>query len=262
MRKGLHSSMLRKRYIIWIGLCAIVAPLLVNLYTQYRSLTELQRISPLVREESWERRLNEVASDIQQYYRMRAYHALDVPTSAILPNSRDDDVETSFADAPAEGVTAIPKDRFRWSVWARGMAGETLVRFVRDEVFDFYREVANGSAVNFMDGARLGIEMGTSNLVPDVTVLRPHSSGSIWVDPADVALVVEIESEETRRYDRLLKPAVYAAAGIPAYWRVEAGPVLRVHALVGESYQPLEDADGQVELDSPYPIRVNPAQWR
>jgi signal transduction histidine kinase len=96
--------MLRKRYIIWIGLCAIVAPLLVNLYTQYRSLTELQRISPLVREESWERRLNEVASDIQQYYRMRAYHALDVPTSAILPNSRDDDVETSFADAPAEGV--------------------------------------------------------------------------------------------------------------------------------------------------------------
>ena len=32
---------------------------------------------------------------------------------------------------------------------------------------------------------------------------------------------------ETRRYDRLLKPAVYAAAGIPAYWRVEPGPVLR-----------------------------------
>ncbi|MBB3101317.1 Uma2 family endonuclease [Actinoplanes campanulatus] len=112
--------------------------------------------------------------------------------------------------------------------------------------------------------ARLGIEMGTSNLVPDVTVLRPHSSGSIWVDPADVALVVEIESDETRRYDRLLKPAVYAAAGIPAYWRVEAGPVLRVHALTDESYQAIEDAgtDGQLQLDSPYPIRVNPAQWR
>src|SRR3954471_7631944 len=38
---------------------------------------------------------------------------------------------------------------------------------------------------------RLGIEIGTSNLVPDVTVLRPQSSGAIWLDPADVALVVE-----------------------------------------------------------------------
>ncbi|WP_328478948.1 Uma2 family endonuclease [Actinoplanes sp. NBC_00393] len=112
--------------------------------------------------------------------------------------------------------------------------------------------------------ARLGIEIGTSNLVPDVTVLRPHSSGAIWVDPADVALVVEVEAEETRRYDRLLKPALYAAAGIPAYWRVEAGPVLRVHTLDGAEYR----SDGSVEgaeqrkLDAPYPIRITPASWR
>ena len=96
--------MLRRRYIIWIGLCAIVAPLLVNLYTQYRSLTELQRTSPLVREASWERRLAEVSSDVQQYYRMRAYHALDVPAEAIVPDSFDDAVEEVFKDAPAEGV--------------------------------------------------------------------------------------------------------------------------------------------------------------
>lgn len=112
--------------------------------------------------------------------------------------------------------------------------------------------------------ARLGIEMESSNLVPDVTVLRPHSSGAIWVDPADVALVVEVESAETRRYDRLLKPAVYAAAGIPAYWRVESGPVLRAFTLDGTAYRAALDVepDEQASLDHPYPIRVNPAIWR
>lgn len=112
--------------------------------------------------------------------------------------------------------------------------------------------------------ARLGIELETSNLVPDLTVLRPHSSGAIWVDPADVALVVEVEATETSRYDRLLKPAVYAAAGIASYWRVEAGPVLRAYALDGAAYRPAQDvaADDQAKLDAPYPVRVNPASWR
>lgn len=60
-------------------------------------------------------------------------------------------------NAPKKGQTRIPKDRFRWSVWARGLSGEALVRFVQDEVFDFFEDVANGSATNFMRGARLNI---------------------------------------------------------------------------------------------------------
>jgi hypothetical protein len=102
--------------------------------------------------------------------------------------------------------------------------------------------------------ARIGIDFGTSNLVPDVTVLRPHSSGAIWVNPAD----------ETRRYDRLLKPAVYAAADIPAYWRVEAGPVLRAFTLAEAAYRPVRDVqtEEQAKLNSPYPVRVAPATWR
>jgi type I restriction enzyme R subunit len=49
-------------------------------------------------------------------------------------------------------------DRFRWSQWARALSGEKLARFVRDEVFPFYTEVAEHGAVNFMDGARLVID--------------------------------------------------------------------------------------------------------
>ncbi|WP_229073150.1 Uma2 family endonuclease [Actinoplanes sp. DH11] len=111
---------------------------------------------------------------------------------------------------------------------------------------------------------RSGVAAGESNLVPDVTVLRPRSGGRSWADPADVALVVEVESAETRQYDRLLKPAVYAAAGIPGFWRVEPGPVLRTFTRDGAGYRALDSVEGaeQIRLDAPYPMRVCPAQWR
>jgi len=73
-----------------------------------------------------------------------------------------------------KGDTAIPAERLRWSLWARGLSGENLVRFVRDEVFPFFADVAADSAVNFMDGARLGIDDPAvlSKLVTDVDGLR------------------------------------------------------------------------------------------
>ena len=64
-------------------------------------------------------------------------------------------------NALEKGETTIPKERFRWSVWAKGLSGEPLVRFVRDEVFPFFTEVAGNGAVNFMHGARLGIDEPT-----------------------------------------------------------------------------------------------------
>ena len=64
-------------------------------------------------------------------------------------------------NAPSKTEAAIPRERLRWSVWARGMSGASLVTFVRDEVFPFYAEVAEQSAVNFMDGARLVIDEPT-----------------------------------------------------------------------------------------------------
>jgi type I restriction enzyme M protein len=53
----------------------------------------------------------------------------------------------------------IGRSDLRWSLWATGLSGENLVRFVRDEVFPFFTEVAADSAsVNFMHGARLVID--------------------------------------------------------------------------------------------------------
>lgn len=63
-------------------------------------------------------------------------------------------------NSPDKKLT-IPAEYLRWSVWAKGMTGESLVRFVRDEVFPFYTSIADKSAMNFMDGARLGIDEPT-----------------------------------------------------------------------------------------------------
>ena len=64
-------------------------------------------------------------------------------------------------NAPEANATTISKARFKWSVWAKGLSGEPLVRFVRDEVFPFFTEIAERSAFNFMNGARLSIDEPT-----------------------------------------------------------------------------------------------------
>jgi type I restriction enzyme M protein len=63
-------------------------------------------------------------------------------------------------NAPTDGVKTVPATRMRWSQW-NVMAGEPLVRWMRDEVFPFYAKVAERSAMNFMTGARLGIDEPT-----------------------------------------------------------------------------------------------------
>ena len=114
--------------------------------------------------------------------------------------------------------------------------------------------------------ARLGLEFGTSNLVPDVTVLRPHSSGASWSDPADVALVIEVENPATKRYDRLLKPSLYAEAGISSYWRIDpahSDPRVTTYALTTGTYKQDRKIAGHdlVKIDNPYPVRLAPSTW-
>lgn len=78
------------------------------------------------------------------------------------------------------GATSIPRERFRWSQWAKALSGENLVRFVRDEVFPFFADVAGQSAMNFMDGARLGIDEPTvlTQVINKVDELRLDASDS------------------------------------------------------------------------------------
>jgi Uma2 family endonuclease len=78
----------------------------------------------------------------------------------------------------------------------------------------------------------------TRLLVPDVLAVRItdfNPAGRPLAVPAfAVALAVEVVSPSSTTHDRFTKPALYAEAGIPHFWRVEDGkdgPTVHVYAL-------------------------------
>ncbi|MGY0501677.1 Uma2 family endonuclease [Nocardia sp. FBN12] len=122
-----------------------------------------------------------------------------------------------------------------------------------------------------LDG--VGVLIGDDEPIPDLMVV----AGSIdWngrgVPVGQVALAVEVVSRSTTLQDRLVKPVLYAQAGIPTYWRFEinafkgclAGeelPVLFAYALGtdGEYEQTHRASAGDpVTLRSPYEVTFDP----
>jgi Uma2 family endonuclease len=100
---------------------------------------------------------------------------------------------------------------------------------------------------------------------PDIMVCRQD-----WLPPTfgyrprsvDVALVVEVESPGTARYDRVNKLHAYAEAGIPAYWRVRLRPRLTVveHRLLDEearAYETVAEHVGVLRTEFPGPVEID-----
>ncbi|MET7970577.1 Uma2 family endonuclease [Micromonospora sp. NPDC005305] len=61
------------------------------------------------------------------------------------------------------------------------------------------------------------------SFIPDVLVTTSAAAARepSKYEPHEVVLAVEIVSPNTRSIDRVLKPTLYAQAGIPFYWRIE-----------------------------------------
>jgi Uma2 family endonuclease len=102
--------------------------------------------------------------------------------------------------------------------------------------------------------------------IPDLLVARRDdvlANHSGILDPAAVALVVEIVSPGSRTTDRLTKPAVYARAGIASFWRVELddGPAIFAYRLEQGRYVDAGSAGpGQrLVVSEPFAITVDPA---
>ncbi|WP_433374231.1 Uma2 family endonuclease [Actinoplanes sp. CA-142083] len=68
--------------------------------------------------------------------------------------------------------------------------------------------------------------------IPDVLVATDQAARrrTRTYLPHEVVLAIEIVSPTSISMDRITKPALYAAAGIPFYWRIETGDGLIVHA--------------------------------
>lgn len=144
--------------------------------------------------------------------------------------------------------------------WDHQWAGDALCRALIKAAPRHFR-VATAAGIKFADD---------SALIPDVVVARrePLSRGPVPVGL--VSLAVEVVSPSSRAFDRLYKPDIYAAAGVPNYWRVELAPfreqggdrlpVLLAYVLDGEEYRLDQRAGaGTTALfTSPFEVEFDP----
>ncbi len=110
-----------------------------------------------------------------------------------------------------------------------------------------------------------GVEIGIGrrrSLCPDVLVTTAQAAARNphRYQPHEVALAIEIVSSGSVTMDRVTKPALYAQAQIPFYWRIEIedGIVVHTHVYdpVAEVYRPTGSFDQIVEVDQPWAIRL------
>jgi Uma2 family endonuclease len=99
---------------------------------------------------------------------------------------------------------------------------------------------------------------GEQRVQPDLVVLPWPSVGEKRLS-VPVLLVVEIISGGSRTQDTVTKRAVYAAAGIPAYWIIdpEADELTALRLDADGSYQPYAQGSQTLTIDWPLPVQVD-----
>lgn len=91
--------------------------------------------------------------------------------------------------------------------------------------------------------------------MPDLLVCRSTAVDAGRVRAADVLLAVEVMSPSSVSTDRVTKPAQYAAAGIPHFWRFEPKARLLVTSeLAGDVYRETARFDDLVAVREPVPL--------
>lgn len=93
---------------------------------------------------------------------------------------------------------------------------------------------------------------------PDVAVVRSAALADRQISPSDVLLAVEVMSPSSIANDRVAKPAQYAAAGIPHFWRIEPDPpVLIRHVLADGGYREVGRGAGRVDVEEPVAVSID-----
>jgi Uma2 family endonuclease len=200
-------------------------------------------------------------------------HSTEV--SGLAPQSQTVAAAMSIPDGPwtERDLARLPGDGHRYEI----VDGALVVTPPADDGHEMLcREVADalrGAAPpdwRVVVGAplRIGDHNGDSNLVADVAVLRPGAPADrAWIDGGEVALTVEIESHPSRRWDRCVKPGLYAEAGVESFWRIERtanGPVAHLYTRAAAGHYQLHRSvnTGETHLaELPYAVQLAPASW-
>jgi Uma2 family endonuclease len=117
------------------------------------------------------------------------------------------------------------------------------------------RNVPDGLRASLSTGVALSLD---TTYEPDVLLVNAEvARNRHYTIASQVVLVVEVVSPSTRKRDRLEKPADYAAAGIPHFWRIEQDPLhIFAYDLVGGSYELVADSAQELVLNEPFEIRL------
>ncbi|WP_433249261.1 Uma2 family endonuclease [Streptosporangium sp. CA-135522] len=103
---------------------------------------------------------------------------------------------------------------------------------------------------------------------PDLVVVRADGDlgpRQTTYQPADVVLAVEVVSAESEIRDRERKPELYAAAGIPHFWRIEekdGRPTVYVYELdpATKAYVPSGIHHDRLKLTLPFDLDIDLAE--
>ncbi|WP_228718008.1 Uma2 family endonuclease [Kitasatospora acidiphila] len=102
-------------------------------------------------------------------------------------------------------------------------------------------------------------------LTPDLVIADAAAAdrAGTTLSAHDVAVAIEIASPSTRVADKRLKPSLYAAAGIPHYWRVELDPAPRLYLgrlELGAYRDRLVQVGESTGLADPFPLDLDPGR--
>ncbi|AVH25204.1 Uma2 family endonuclease [Nocardia cyriacigeorgica] len=175
----------------------------------------------------------------------------------------------------AADLDGLPENGLRYEV----LNGQLVVSPVpepRHQVLiqRLLRVLDDAAPTTFVALGGVGILIGDDEPIPDVIVATepiPWDARGIPVE--QVQLAVEVVSASTTLQDRMVKPVLYAAAGIPNYWRFEINsfkgrlpgeelPVLFAHVLGSDNtYEQTHrvPAGEKVTLRSPFDVTIDPA---
>jgi Uma2 family endonuclease len=172
-----------------------------------------------------------------------------------------DPLRQSLAAYTVEDVLALPGDAPRVELRDGVMIVVPSPTFDHQDIqFLLQRWLRDNTPGDFRVSAGVGVAVELNQTFePDVLLVRRDVNGGSHYAMADqVVLAVEIVSPGTKRRDRIEKPADYAAADIPFFWRIEQNPV-HVYAYelatIG-SYTLVADSDTELILERPFKIRL------
>jgi Uma2 family endonuclease len=100
------------------------------------------------------------------------------------------------------------------------------------------------------------------SLIPDVLVVSSEAAARLpsKFSPHEVLLAIEIVSPGSQTLDRFAKPALYAEAGIPFYWRIETFDGIEVHTHRLDQTNRVYIENGLfttlIDIGQPWPIKI------